>query len=142
MSRKPKLNDNQKARVVELHDHQVQQKRIAEYFGVSTRTIYRVLEEAGRIVTHRNLTDRDKDTLALVRQAGIGVPELKERLTRPLLTPHTLIQAVASMTNEQLGGFLVNVTRYRVDREALERKAAADMHRARNGEMHQEKLDA
>lgn len=138
---KSKLNDHQKARVLELHDSgKCTQRQIAEFFNVSPRTIHRVLEEAGRIKTRRLLTDQEKDILALVQASGLSVDEAKECLTRPALTPGNVVQVVASMDDQELGAFLMNCSRIRLVQELRERESAKAQARASNGEMQQEKL--
>jgi hypothetical protein len=65
---KPKLNDAQKARVVELVEQKIPQTTVAQFFSVSPRTITRVLEENGMIHTRRTLSDQEKDSEELRRR--------------------------------------------------------------------------
>jgi len=141
---RPKLNDQQQARVVELHDQGKQQQHIAAYFNVSTRTIYRILEAHGRITTRSHLTDQEQDTLALVRKADLSVPQLKQRLEQIPLTAETVRLALLQMTAEELGGYFMSILRDKIvddlnqktEAQAQSRAAA----RASNGEMAQEEL--
>ena len=138
---KPKLNDLQKARVVELEQSgKVTQKQIAQYFSVSPRTITRVLTEAGLVDTFNHLTDHDKDSLKLIRDWGITVSQLKDKLATPPLTVPNVVHLVSSMDDEQLGGFLVSVTKIRIDREHREQRLRAEQARAQEGHMEQEAL--
>lgn len=136
-----KLNDKQKARVIELVDAgKATQQQIANYFNVSQRTIHRVLVEAGRVNTGNHLSERDKDCLALVRTYGLTAPQLKETLDSPALTANNMMQVVSDMDDERMGRFIFNVTKARVIREYQQQEAQAARARASNGEMEQENL--
>lgn len=136
-----KLNDHQKARVIELVEAgKATQQEIAAYFNVSPRTITRVLDEHGMIHTRRTLSDKEQDFLALMRETSLSVPEVRERLSQPVLTASTLVQAVANMDETQLGGFLMSVAKYRLVREHQLQEARKAQARASNGEMQQEAL--
>lgn len=136
-----KLNDKQKARVIELVDAgKATQQQIANYFNVSQRTIHRVLVEAGRVNTGNHLSDRDKDCLALIRTYGLTAPQLKEILDRPALTADNMVQVVSGMDDESLGRFIFNTTKARVIREYQQQEAQAARARASKGQMEQEAL--
>lgn len=136
-----KLNDKQKARVIELVDAgKATQQQIANYFNVSQRTIHRVLVEAGRVNTGNHLSERDKDCLALVRTYGLTAPQLKQTLDSPALTADNMVQVVSDMDDERMGRFIFNVTKARVIREYQQQEAQAARARASNGEMEQENL--
>lgn len=135
---KPKLNNLQKARVIELEQSgKVTQKQIAQYFNVSPRTITRVLTEAGLVDTFNHLSDRDKDSLKIIRNADVTPSQLNEALTTTPLTVPNVIQLVSSMDNEQLGSFLVSVTKIRIGREVQEQRLRAERARAQEGHMEQ-----
>lgn len=137
---KPKLNDAQKARVIELLDQGMRQQTIADYFNVSTRTIYRILEESGRITTRRHLSDQEKDFLVLMRETGLSVPEVRERLNQMPLTPANIRAVLVRMDSQELGAYFMGVMR---DKVLTEQQAIARQHeeaRASNGEMQQESL--
>ncbi len=138
-----KLNDKQKARVIELVESgKATQQQIANYFNVSQRTIHRVLVEAGMVHTGNHLSDRDKDCLKIIREYGLSATQLKEILERPALTADNMVRVVSDMNDESLGRFIFNVTKARVIREYQQQEAQAARARASNGEMAQEALYA
>lgn len=137
---KPKLNDQQKARVVELHDQGMQQQKIAAYFNISTRSVYRVLEEQGRITTRRFLSDREKDFLALMHDSGLTVPEAREKLKSLPLTPHNVREVLVQMSSQELGAYFMGVLRDKLVRESQAQAQRDTQARAGNGQMEQESL--
>lgn len=133
---KSKLNPEQKTEVIELYELGITQVDIAHHFWVSPRTINRVLHEAGYINKRSNLTDDEHLALRLIDNAGVTLEQLKERLSMAPLTADNVVRVVSSLNDAELGTFLMDVTKARLNRELTEKEA---QHK-HNGEMQQEVL--
>jgi len=139
---KPKLNDAQKARVVELVEQKIPQTTVAQFFNVSPRTITRVLEENGMIHTRRTLSDQEKDFLALMKEHALSVTEVRERLSTPAMTNANITALLSSLTETQLGALFVSTVRNQTLQVLQQEQLAQEKARQREGKMNQVPLYA
>lgn len=137
---KSKLNEIQKDRVAELVQTGIEQKKVASFFNVSPRTVTRILHERGMIHNRLTLSDKENDFLALMRETGLSVPEVRAHLSSPLMTAESLYDYAAKMDDAALTHFIMNVCRARDLFQAEQKQAALRCAQAANGEMKQERL--
>lgn len=139
---KAKLNDAQKARVVELVEQKLPQTTVAQFFNVSPRTIARVLEESGMIYTRRTLSDQEKDFLALMKEYSLSVTEVREHLNTPAMTNANINALLSSLTETQLGALFASTVRKQTLQDLQQEQQAQEKARQQQGKMTQESLYA
>ena len=77
------LNETDKEEIVLKYTKSLwTQEACANYYNVHRKTIYNVLREAGVLELRQTCSKRDAQMLALLKQHGVKLPQLREMLKK------------------------------------------------------------
>lgn len=117
------------------------QTALAQEFGVSRKTIYRVLWEAGVINGSRMaVTPEQGRILNLVRHHGLTAESLERALAMPTLSPSNIRKAMLNMDYTDLARYTGDLLRQKTVADMETEAQAQATRRQRQGEMEQEAL--
>ena len=102
--RTSKLTESQKDHVVQSYQGggQWTQDRLAELYGVSRKTIYRILQQAGVLETPQLLSPGSARIVELVRARGLDADLLEQALDQPILSRNNMIAVLAALPLTEL----------------------------------------
>lgn len=114
------------------------QTQLAKEFGVSRKTIYRTLWEAGLLGTKRlSLTPEQSRILNLVQHHGLAADSLERALSMPTLSPSNIRSALLNMSYDDLARYTGSVLRQKAVADVQAEAQAEAARRQHQGEMQQ-----
>lgn len=89
-------------------------KQIANYLGISTRTLGRILVEKGAMPAKIKKTEQDEMLLSMLRDHNIGVEQLKEIFQMPVLNKASVQLFLNNSTQEDLAAMFYQAAMVKV----------------------------
>lgn len=140
-----KLTDKKRQQVA---DHYLfsgkRQQDTADAFGISRRTVQRILLEKGMIAPTDRVSKQKAEILQIVNDHGLDADSLHRALNMTPMTPGNVQQHLVNLPTDQLLNLFYNITRQQVVRD-IRRSAQAQQQaeataRQTDGSMQQEAL--